>query len=220
MLAAVAREQPHLAFATLAAWVDRSLPPTALAAAEAHVAACPRCARELADLAAAAPQLAAALATPPSPALPRPSFAARLGAWFGQPGAWGAVTAALVVAVAVGVMLHNGGLVTGRGADTDARVRATLDAAGYDRSALAAAGKALPAARAALAREDWAALATALEAPAAAGDATAQSALGLLHAEGLGVKADAQAAAAWWSRAASSDAAARYNLQRLNDARR
>ncbi len=215
MLAAVAAREPHLRFETLAGWVDRTLAPAEQRAAEIHVARCAVCARELAELAAVAPRLAAPRIPSRRAGAADASLATRLAQWWGQPRAWAGAAAVVVVAIAVGVAVHGGGLGPAGGGETNAHLQVAPPASPFDRSALRASGTVSPAAADALAREDWVALARALEAPATSGNASAQSALGLLYAEGLGVPADPQRAARWWGLAAATDPVARRNLEQL-----
>jgi TPR repeat protein len=216
VLAAVERAEPHLSYEELAGWVDRSLSPDDHARCERHVAHCVRCAHELNDLVRAAPLLAAPLRTPGE----SPGFAARLRAWMGEPRALGAMTAAVAVAVAVGVIWQAGGGVTGAPDDkaamhVDAGPSSMLDAMAFDESALTGLGALSPAAQVALQAHDWAALVKVLRPVAQAGNAQAQTALGLLYAEGRGVVADSIRATYWWGIAAPTNASARRNLALL-----
>jgi hypothetical protein len=216
VLAAVERAEPHLSYEELAGWVDRSLPADDHARCERHVAHCVRCRRELDDLARAAPVLAAPLHTRDA----SPGFASRLRAWIVAPRALGAVTVALAVAIAVGVIWQAGGGLTGAPDDKtavriDAGPSSTLDAMVFDESALTGLEALSPAAQKAFHANDWAALIGILRPLAQAGSAQAQAALGLLYAEGRGAVADPVRATYWWGIAAPKNASARRNLALL-----
>lgn len=216
VLAAVERAEPHLSYEELAGWVDRSLSVDDHARCERHVAHCVRCAHELDDLARAAPLLAAPLPAKDASA----GLAARLRAWFGEPRALGAVTAAVAVAIAVGVIWQAGGGVGGAPDDRttvriDAGPSSMLDAMAFDESALTGLDAVAPTAQAAFQTHDWATLITVLRPLAQAGNAQAQAALGVLYAEGRGVAADSVRAAYWWGIAAPKNTSARRNLALL-----
>jgi TPR repeat protein len=97
----------------------------------------------------------------------------------------------------------------------DAGPSSTLDAMAFDESALTGLGALSPAAQAALQTRDWAALVRVLRPLAQAGNTQAQTALGLLYAEGRGVVADSIRATYWWGIAAPTSASARRNLALL-----
>ena len=105
MLRAVERATPHLPYEQLEAWVDGTLAAAERITVDAHLAACPRCARELAEMRSYARVLSQRPALLPTP---RPPLLERLQAWLGGAMALRAVTAGLVVAVAATVVLSSG----------------------------------------------------------------------------------------------------------------
>ena len=144
----------------------------------------------------------------------------------GSSGGFGPRAAFALVVVAVGAALvlrqtvPDGGStdVDSRpGTATDARLSGAPNA--YDRSALTAFAATSPQANRALVERDYAALGQLIERSAEGGDVLALSALGLLHAEGLGRPMDPGAAQAAWRRAAAlGDRQAAVNLDVLRRA--
>ncbi len=216
VLRAVQRAEPHLSYEQLEAYVEARLPAAERAAVVAHANRCARCAAEIADLQACAGELSRKLGA--APAAAPASFIERLGAWFGA-GAMPRVALALFVGAIALTLVWRDPFSSGeRQSDAIGTPGGPAgDAVPYDRGALDSAGVISAAAAAAQRAGDDAALARALEPLATQGDPRAQSALGLLYAEGRGVARDARAAEYWWARAANRDRSARINLQLLRD---
>jgi hypothetical protein len=203
----------HPSYEQLAAVIDARADAQAQARVEQHVAWCPICRRELADLAAAAPALRRPLAAP--------AARARSGGWRGALRAlthsaptW--VLAAIVGATALGVVVQQrdeSGGSDGLRVAPDAGLGATIV---LDESALSRLGTVSRAADAAYRAGDFGALAIALRGPADQGNPAAAAALGLLLAQGRGVPLDRARALSYWRAAAKAgDASAQRNLASL-----
>jgi len=200
----------HPSYEQLAAVVDARADAQAMARVQQHVAWCPMCRRELADLTAAAPALRRPLAARAAEARPGGWRAALRALTHGGP-AW--ALAAVVGATALGVAIQQRDE-----ADGGDRFRVVPDAGlaaprVFDESALGRLGNVSRAAEAAYRAGDFAALASALRGPADRGDPTAAAALGLLLAQGRGVPLDqAQALRYWRAAAKAGEASAQRNL--------
>lgn len=177
----------HPGYEQLAAIVDARADAQARARVEQHVAWCPMCRRELADLTAAAPALRRPLVAPPVKAR-ADGWRAALRALTDAGQAW--ALAAIVGATALGVVVQQhdeAGGGDGLRVVPDAGLAAPLV---LDESALGRLGIVSRAADAAYRDGDFGALASALRGPADSGNPTAAAALGLLLAQGRGVPLD------------------------------
>ena len=203
----------HPGYEQLAALVDARADAQAQARIEQHVAWCPMCRRELADLAAAAPALRRPLAAPAAQARPG-GWRAALRALTHAGPTW--AIAAIVGATALGVALQQrdeAGGGDGMRVVPDAGLAAPRV---FDESALGRLVTVSRAADAAYRAGDFAALANVLRGPADRGDPTAAAALGLLLAQGRGVPLDqAQALRYWRAAAKAGEASAQRNLASL-----
>ncbi len=203
----------HPGYEQLAAIVDARADAQARARVERHIAWCPTCRRELADLTAAASALRRPLAAP--------AAEERAGGWRAALRAlthagptW--ALAAIVGATALGVAIQQpdepGGS-DGMRVVPDAGLAAPIV---FDESALGRLASVSPAAEAAHRAGNFGALAGALRGPADRGNATAAAALGLLLAQGRGVPLDrAQALRYWHTAAKAGEASAQRNLATL-----
>jgi hypothetical protein len=217
LLRAVERAEPHLSYEQMEGFVDARLAAAERASVLAHTSWCARCAAELADLQAGAPTLAHRL----SSLLPRrDSLVERLAAWFGT-GAGPRVALALFVgAVALTLVWRDPFSLGGRGSEdlrTGGKPASGAPRTDFDRSVLEALGNISPQALNAYRAGDHEALARILMPLANRGEPTAQTALGLLYAEGRGVPTDLKRAEQLWAQAAGVNAAARHNLQVLRE---
>jgi len=203
----------HPSYEQMAAVVDARADASARARVEQHVAWCPMCRRELADLTAAASALRRPLAAPAA-AAPPGGWRAALRALTHAAPTW--ALAAIVGATALGVVLQQhdeAGGGDGLRVVPDAGLAATIV---LDESALSRLGSVSPAADAAYRAGDFGALASALRGPAERGHPTAAAALGLLLAQGRGVPLDRVQALRYWRAAAKAgEASAQHNLATL-----
>lgn len=209
----------HLSFAQMEAYSDRRSDDSA--AVEAHIAHCAMCRRELADMQAFAPILAAPFA---ASAAPSAGFIERLRAWFTSP-LRGGMAAASVIALLVIVSenVHRHDLDTspaGHPDVTSAQVNAAPGATAYfgvyDDSVMTKLDSISPEAQTAWHAGQFPALAALLDKPAASGNPVAQEALGLLAAQGVGMPQNPGAAEKLWrSAAAAGSVTARVNLALL-----
>jgi hypothetical protein len=203
----------HPSYEQLAAVVDARADIQAQARVEQHLAWCPRCRRELADLIGAAPALRRPLAAP--------SAEARSGGWRGALRAltrsaptWALAT--IVGATALGVVVQQRDETRGNDGLRVAPDAGLATPSVLDESALSRLGAVSRAAEAAYRAGDFGALAVALRGPADQGNPTAAAALGLLLAQGRGVPLDrAQALSYWRTAAKAGDASAQRNLASL-----
>jgi TPR repeat protein len=241
LLNAVREAAEHLSYAQIEGIVDGRLSEEAQAAARGHLAHCPLCARELAEMRS----FAAELARPP--AIVRGAGDDTAPSWWKRllagPAPVRALAAVVVVGVAASIVLSSlpdhgpsaarvdriqpragdaGAGSTGAG-DTGAG-GAGAGAAGagarFSDSAVGAAARIAPDSAAAYRIGDFAALARILQARADGGESLAQVALGVLYAEGRGVpRDDARARMLWGQAAAKGNAAAMENLRVLQTPR-
>lgn len=213
LLRRVRRAGPHLAYEQFEALVDGGAPLEP--AAEMHLAGCATCRREFAEMRGYAASLSARVDRHE----PAPSLATRLGTWFGNPRSFGAAAAVVALGVAVSAVWQGGLLdmshdATIRSAPVGGATQGVPQGA-YDRGVLDELATISASAQVAYQLNDFASVAKALEPLAAAGDARAQNALGLLYAEGRGVDASTAEAERWWGLAADRSASARHNLSVL-----
>ena len=199
VLLRVERSSGHLSYENLAALVDGKLETIQRSIAERHVHVCARCRREYVDMKNFAPALAR---------VPRQKIEAANGVldglrrWLGTATAMRAVSAALVAAFAATLAI-SGRIGTDSSVNTNANVSyGEKTPGGSGRDAGLAATSALdhrvfqrldriaPEALTAYRSADFAALAQMLKLRADRGEGGALHALGLLYAEGRGVKED------------------------------
>ena len=220
LVRAIERAGPHLPYAQMEALVDGRLGAANRNEVQSHLAACPRCAREVSEMRAFAPALSQRLRPAKAPS---PGFFASLRDWFGGATAMRAVTASLVAAVAaVAVLSDRTGPVGGAGGNDGIRAStsvattppmpagpgtggATAGASSYDRGVFDHLGKIAPEAEAAWRKEDFESVAKLLRVRADRGQTPAKNALALLLAEGQGVPVDRDAALRLWTAAAAAN---------------
>lgn len=210
----VERAGAHLRYEELEAMVDRADAAVNPATAR-HLAVCAACARELEQMRGYAGRFATPIARREDPV----SLASRISAWFGRPAAFGAAAAALAVAIGVAAVWR-AGILSPTGDPSQTSARSSISGAPsstvlrdtYDRSIFGELGAISTPARIAYVQQDYATLAALLAPLAQAGDARAQSALGLLYAEGHGVNANPGEAERLFTLAADRRNDAKHNL--------
>lgn len=225
MLLAVERAGEHPSYQQFEAFVDARRAPAERTPIESHVAHCPRCAAELEQMRAYAPQLSKNLS---GGRAAKDVVAGPIGGGAGLRAALAVLVAALAVAV-VWRTTRSSGDRASAAARAPANPAATRSpspslsqtppqapsAGEFDRSVLDLVAEISPSALAAHKAGDYAGLAKLLVPMAERGHPRAQAVLGLLYAEGRGVRADARIAERLWLQAEGHVPEAKHNLRAL-----
>jgi anti-sigma factor RsiW len=218
---------PHLTYEQMEGYVDGR--GAERAQVEAHVAHCALCRRELTEMAAYAPVLAQPLKARPTK--PANGLWARLRSWFDSPMRVGALAATVTLAV-IGVSESSNGWFTHEPANSGLPGQVSsshMQAASverpsfglYDDSVFAKLEQVSPTALDAYRANDFTGLAALLTEPAHSGNVIAEEALGLLAAQGIGMKADPDTAETLLHQAADGGSrTAQRNLTLLTAGRR
>jgi anti-sigma factor RsiW len=230
VVGAVRQAAEHVSYEQIEAYIDRRLTDDGRAKVDRHVASCPRCARELADMRA----FASALSTPVAQAAPAASPAARgesrgffgaVAAWLGGTPGVRAAAAVLVATVAITLIMQEAGNRGRPGTDIDFAIsrdaidqrELTVERRAFDQSAFASVAAASTAFADAFRAGDFAKAASELHTKANQGDRDAQVALALMYIAGEGVSRDIIRAERLLRQAADQKlASAAHNLGVLN----